>query len=84
MQAVAEDAPILHEGAATNVLIAREFKKGDVGRGPCRRACSGARSLRDDPESAAGDGAAQLFGGIREPTRLDHALHVIEHSRHRA
>jgi aerobic carbon-monoxide dehydrogenase large subunit len=29
-QAVAEDAPILHEEAATNVLIAREFKKGDV------------------------------------------------------
>ena len=29
-QAVAEDAPLLHEEAGTNVLIAREFKKGDV------------------------------------------------------
>jgi carbon-monoxide dehydrogenase large subunit len=28
--AVANDAPILHEEAGTNVLIAREFKKGDV------------------------------------------------------
>lgn len=28
--AVAEDAPLLHEEAGTNVLIAREFKKGDV------------------------------------------------------
>jgi carbon-monoxide dehydrogenase large subunit len=28
--AVADDAPILHEEAGTNVLIAREFKKGDV------------------------------------------------------
>jgi carbon-monoxide dehydrogenase large subunit len=30
-RAVAADAPILHEEAATNVLIAREFNKGDVG-----------------------------------------------------
>lgn len=30
-QAVAPDAPLLHEEAATNVLIAREFRKGDVG-----------------------------------------------------
>jgi aerobic carbon-monoxide dehydrogenase large subunit len=29
-QAVEEDAPLLHEEAGTNVLIAREFKKGDV------------------------------------------------------
>jgi len=29
--AVSEDAPLLHEEAATNVLVAREFKKGDVG-----------------------------------------------------
>ena len=29
-QAVAQDAPLLHEEAGTNVLIAREFKKGDV------------------------------------------------------
>src|SRR5664280_1838769 len=29
--AASEDAPLLHEEAATNVLIAREFKKGDVG-----------------------------------------------------
>ena len=29
-RAVSPDAPILHEDAATNVLIAREFKKGDV------------------------------------------------------
>ncbi len=29
-QAVAEDAPLLHEEAGTNVLIAREFRKGDV------------------------------------------------------
>jgi len=28
--AVAEDAPLLHEEAGTNVLLAREFKKGDV------------------------------------------------------
>ncbi len=28
--AVADDAPLLHEEAGTNVLIAREFKKGDV------------------------------------------------------
>jgi aerobic carbon-monoxide dehydrogenase large subunit len=28
--AIAEDAPLLHEEAGTNVLIAREFKKGDV------------------------------------------------------
>ena len=28
--AVAADAPLLHEEAGTNVLIAREFKKGDV------------------------------------------------------
>ena len=28
--AVAEDAPLLHEEAGTNVLIAREFKKGEV------------------------------------------------------
>lgn len=28
--AVAENAPLLHEDAGTNVLIAREFKKGDV------------------------------------------------------
>ncbi len=28
--AVADDAPMLHEEAGTNVLIAREFKKGDV------------------------------------------------------
>lgn len=28
--AVAEDSPLLHEEAGTNVLIAREFKKGDV------------------------------------------------------
>jgi carbon-monoxide dehydrogenase large subunit len=28
--AAAEGAPLLHEEAATNVLIAREFKKGDV------------------------------------------------------
>jgi aerobic carbon-monoxide dehydrogenase large subunit len=30
--AIAEDAPLLHEEAGTNVLIAREFKKGDVGK----------------------------------------------------
>jgi aerobic carbon-monoxide dehydrogenase large subunit len=29
-QAIGEDAPLLHEEAGTNVLIAREFKKGDV------------------------------------------------------
>lgn len=29
-QAVAEGAPLLHEEAGTNVLIAREFRKGDV------------------------------------------------------
>jgi len=29
-KAVAKDAPLLHEEAGTNVLIAREFKKGDV------------------------------------------------------
>jgi carbon-monoxide dehydrogenase large subunit len=29
--ALAEDAPLLHEDASTNVLIAREFRKGDVG-----------------------------------------------------
>jgi aerobic carbon-monoxide dehydrogenase large subunit len=29
-QAAAPDAPLLHEQAGTNVLIAREFKKGDV------------------------------------------------------
>jgi carbon-monoxide dehydrogenase large subunit len=29
--ALTEDAPLLHEEASTNVLIAREFKKGDVG-----------------------------------------------------
>src|SRR6266581_4522992 len=29
-KAVAEDAPLLHEEAGTNVLIAREFNKGDV------------------------------------------------------
>jgi aerobic carbon-monoxide dehydrogenase large subunit len=28
--AVAQDAPLLHEEAGTNVLIAREFRKGDV------------------------------------------------------
>jgi carbon-monoxide dehydrogenase large subunit len=28
--AVADDAPLLHEEAGTNVLIAREFRKGDV------------------------------------------------------
>jgi carbon-monoxide dehydrogenase large subunit len=28
--ALADDAPLLHEEAGTNVLIAREFKKGDV------------------------------------------------------
>jgi len=28
--AVSEDAPLLHEEAATNVLIAREFRKGDA------------------------------------------------------
>src|ERR1700744_1910349 len=28
--AIADDAPLLHEEARTNVLIAREFKKGDV------------------------------------------------------
>jgi carbon-monoxide dehydrogenase large subunit len=28
--AASEDAPLLHEDAATNVLIAREFKKGDA------------------------------------------------------
>ena len=28
--ALAQNAPLLHEEAATNVLIAREFKKGDV------------------------------------------------------
>jgi aerobic carbon-monoxide dehydrogenase large subunit len=28
--ATADDAPLLHEEAGTNVLIAREFKKGDV------------------------------------------------------
>jgi aerobic carbon-monoxide dehydrogenase large subunit len=28
--AVADDAPLLHEEAGTNVLLAREFKKGDV------------------------------------------------------
>jgi aerobic carbon-monoxide dehydrogenase large subunit len=28
--AIADDAPLLHEEAGTNVLIAREFKKGDV------------------------------------------------------
>ena len=30
--AVAADAPLLHEEAGTNVLVAREFRKGDVGR----------------------------------------------------
>src|ERR1700744_2639072 len=29
-RAVEDDAPLLHEEAGTNVLIAREFKKGDV------------------------------------------------------
>ena len=29
-QAVAQDAPLLHDEAGTNVLIAREFKKGEV------------------------------------------------------
>src|SRR6185437_10518890 len=29
-QAVEDDAPLLHEEAGSNVLIAREFKKGDV------------------------------------------------------
>jgi carbon-monoxide dehydrogenase large subunit len=29
-QAVAEDSPLLHEEAGSNVLIAREFRKGDV------------------------------------------------------
>jgi carbon-monoxide dehydrogenase large subunit len=29
-QAVAEDAPLIHEEAGSNVLVAREFKKGDV------------------------------------------------------
>jgi aerobic carbon-monoxide dehydrogenase large subunit len=29
-RAVSDNAPLLHEEAATNVLVAREFKKGDV------------------------------------------------------
>src|SRR5215472_11722680 len=29
-RAIAQNAPLLHEDAGTNVLIAREFKKGDV------------------------------------------------------
>ena len=28
--AIADDAPLLHEEAGTNVLVAREFKKGDA------------------------------------------------------
>ena len=45
----ADGAPLLHEEAGTNVLIAREFKKGDVrGRSRRPRAFSVRRSLRDD------------------------------------
>ncbi len=74
----------LHEEAATNVLIAREFGKGDVRADLATAACSRPRSLRDDAKSPAGDRAAQLFGRIRRPARCDHALHVLEHSRHRS
>ena len=39
--AASGDAPLIHEEAATNVLIAREFKKGDVRRRSCDRAMFG-------------------------------------------
>ena len=82
--AVADGAPLLHEEAGTNVLIAREFKKGDVaadlqGRGVRvgdRFEMTRKAPLAMEPRSYSAE--------YRKQARCDYALHLVEHSRHRS
>ena len=85
------DAPLLHEEAGTNVLVSREFKRGDVEAGFRRRAGAGRRPLPHAPQDAGRDRAARLRRRIRRHARradaaLGHAStrHCPRCARHRA
>ena len=59
-----------------------------IQKGRCRRRSEGrrgqgGRALRNDAQGAARNGAAQLRGRVRKAPRRNHAIHLVEHSRHR-
>ena len=66
-------APLLHEEAGTNVLVAREFKRGDVDAAFAQAPVTGRRPLPHAPQDAAGDRAARVPRRIRAGPRRAHA-----------
>ena len=73
--ACSDGAPLLHEEAGTNVLVAREFKRGDVDAAIDAGAGARRRPLPHAPQDRGGDRAARLPRRIRgRPRRADLAF----------
>ena len=71
-QAARAGAPLLHEEAGTNVLVAREFKRGDVDAAMRDGAGARQRPLPHAPQDRARDRAARVPCRIRAgPRRAD-------------
>ncbi len=64
-QAVEDGAPLLHDEAGTNVLVSREFKRGDVDCGFRCGAGARRRPFPHAPQDAGRDRAARLPRRIR-------------------
>ena len=58
--AVKPDAPLLHEEAGTNVLVSREFKRGDVDAAFQSAAVRVGRPLPHAPQDRSRDGTARI------------------------
>ncbi|EJT01368.1 putative dehydrogenase (plasmid) [Rhizobium sp. CCGE 510] len=73
INAVKDDAPLLHEEAGTNTIIRREFKRGDVDA--AFQGCSGhrERQVPDDAEDRGCHGEPVLSRRMGEPETIAHA-----------
>ena len=78
----APDAPLLHEEAGTNVLVAREFKRGDVDAAMAAAPVRVGGRFRMRRKTADGDRAARVPGRIRRRPRRAHAAFGDADPRH--
>ena len=62
--AAAPGAPLLHEEAGTNAIIARSFGRGDVDAAFAQRRRACRRHVPAAPQDADGDGKPRLPGGV--------------------
>ena len=83
-EAARAGAPLLHEEAGTNVLVSREFKRGDVDAAFSSAAVSRAGPLPHAAKNDGGDGAARLSRRIRRVARCADAAFGDASAGHRA